>query len=499
MANTIQEQASSLVNQGQDSKINARMSITQVDQMKQEAEFASAAAASRQQNFKSIADYNASGATQEIGQGNGLKTSGNVKVVSGFGQIVMGGIMTAMSAIPGLGPTLLAQGLAMIVKGGVEAGQGSAEINQGKQMLQRAQEKLNIATDNKILSYQEAATAQKESNRSKIMDFKKEMLQQLMDSMKPILEKAGIDVAEMNEQQLSKMMDRFFEDAGKSLANNKIMEVNLSGPNKEAQFFDENGKELEGVYHFIRDEETDEIYQIQLAYNQDGEIEKGALGEPLIDSSQGMVKVDDGDLKSYLKMKFSFQDQLKLLAKELTTSAMDANGNVELIPYDIENLGHMKEFSDLINKTNSAAIQSGAIAPPRKYSTDENGEYFQEYDWELKIPKGPKTYVSELYGTTEDTRGSIENFQLAMQRSDNALNTLGFNSGGAVFKTLSSTGNTDLTPKNKAKDGKILDVTSRASQDFANFNSVSSVVGMIRSQSNFLESSSSDNLPEGLA
>jgi hypothetical protein len=498
MANSIQEQASTMVNQGQESKISARMSINQVEQMKQEAEFASSAATSRQQNFKSIADYNASGATQEIGQGNSLKTSGNIKVVSGFGQIVMGGILTAMAGIPGIGQTMLAQGLGLITKGGLEVGQGSAEINQGKEALFRAQQKLDLATDNRVLSFQEAAIAHKEANRSKIMEFKKETLEQLMDTMKPMLQNAGIQISDLSEEQLAKMMDKFFEDAGKSLANG-VMEVNLSGNSKEANFLDENGNELNGVFHFIRDKETDAIYKVELAYNSDGEILEDPLGGPLLDTNKGMIELEDGDFKNYVKLKFLFQDQLELLAKELTTTSIDSKGNIELIPYNIENLEHMREFSDLINKTNQAAIKSGAITAPNKYSVDEKGEYFQKWDWKNNIPLDSKVYVSELYGTTEDMRGSIENFQLALQRSDTALNTLGFNSGGAVFKTLSSTGDTGLTPKSKAKDGKILDVTSRNSQEFSNFNSVSSVIGIVRNQNNILESSNSDYVPEGMA
>lgn len=498
MANSIQDQASSMI-KGQESRMNTRASIGELDRQKQEAEFASQAAGNRQQNFQAVAQYNASGAQQETIQGNNLKMTGNIKIASGFGQMMMGGVMMAMAAIPGIGPSMMIEGLGLIAKGGVEVGMGTGEVEQGKQALARAQAKLDLAVENNVLSSQEAAIASKEMNRSRIMEFKKEIMEQLAETVKPMLEKAGIKTDDMTEENLHKMTEKFIEDAGKSMANGGIMEVDLAGDKKEANFTDSNGKELEGTFHFIRDEESSKFFKVELAYDDDGNPLKGHLGEPLLDTSKGMTEVEDGDLKDYLELKFLFVDKLKLLAKELSFTNFDGNGNVKLIPYDTNNIEHMREFADLIMKTNEDGIKSGAITSPRKFSSDQEGQYFQEWDWSKDIPLGPKVYLSELSGETKDMRSNIENFQLALERSDNALRTLGMNAGGNVFNTLSAAGDTGLSPKAQENNSKILDIASRDGQEFANFKSVSTTVGLLRSQSNILDSNNPDNLPDGLA
>jgi hypothetical protein len=498
MANTIQDQASSMV-KGQESRMNTRASISELDRQKQEAEFASEAATNRQQNFQAVSQYNASGAQQETIQGNNLKMTGNIKVASGFGQMMMGGVMMAMAAIPGIGPTMLIEGLGLIAKGGVEVGMGTAEVEQGKQALARAQAKLDLAVENNVLSKQEASIASKEMNRSRIMEFKKELMEQMTEVVKPMLEKAGIKTDEMTEEQLSKMTEKLIEDASKSMANGGIMELDLAGDKKEASFTDANGREMEGTFHFIRDEENGKFFKVELAYDENGNPVKGPLGEPLLDTSKGMTEVESGDLKDYLELKFLFVDKLKLLAKELSYSSFDENGNVKLIPYDANNIEHMREFADLTLKTNSDAIKSGSVASPRKFSADEKGQYFQEWDWSKEIPLGPKVYLSELSGETDDMRSNIDNFQIALERSDRALQTLGLNAGGAVFNTLSASGDTGLSPKPAGNGSKILDISSRENQEFANFKSVTTTVGIVRAQSNILDGSNADDLPDGLA
>jgi hypothetical protein len=478
-----------------------RTSLQDAQQQKQDAEFANAAAQNRQKNFQAVAQYNQSGAEQEKVQGDNQKMIGNVQVATGFAQIVMGGVMmavgAAMNAIPGAGIPMITAGLGSIAKGGADVGMGSASIAQGNAALARAQEKLDLAVANNVMSKEEGIIAAREINRARIMQFKIELLEQMAEVVKPMLEKAGFNTEELNEEQLTKMIDKFAEDAAKSMANGGIMELDLEGADKEAKFTDSNGKELEGNFHFVRDEESGEFFKVELAYDNQGNPLKGALGEPLLDTSKGMVKVEDGDLKKYLELKFLFVDKMKLLSKELSYASADSAGNITFTPYDTKNIEHMREFADLVLKTNNEGIKKGEFASPRKYFSDENGGYFQEWDWKNDVALGPKVYLSELSGDTEDMRSDIENYQLALERSDTALRTLGLNSGGKAFETLSKSVYTGLSPK--SSNSKFDNIASRDSQDFTNFKSVSSTFDILRSQTNVLEGSSADDLPEGLA
>ena len=495
---SISDQASSMV-KGQESRINVRASITELDRMKQEADFASEAASSKQRNFMAIAEFNRSGAMQDKAQGEALKMQGNAKVATGAATMMIGFVMVLVgAAVPMAGPAMVIEGLGLVVKGGADVAMGMVDIEQGKQALMRYQQRLDLAVENNILGKEEGAIASKEMNRARIMEFKKEMMEELAEAIKPMLEQAGINSEEMTEDQLSKMMDKFMEDAGKCLANGGIMEVDLSGDQKEAQFTDEKGDELEGNFHFIRDEETGKFYKIELAYEQNGDPAKGALGQPLVDTSKGMVEVEDGDLKDYLKSKFLFVDKLKVLAKELSYVNFDPNEHVKLVPYDVNNTEHMREFADLIMKTNFEKIKSGAISSPLKYDLDSEGPFFQQWDWVKNVPVGPKVYIGELTGETKDMRSNIDNFQLALERSDYALKTLGIGAGGNVFKTLSTSSDVGLASK-KTGDSKLTDITSRESQEFSSFKSVTSTFDILRSQNNILESSSADDLPDGLA
>jgi hypothetical protein len=475
-----------------------RTSLQDAQQQKQDAEFANAAAQHRQQNFQALAQYNQSGAEQEKIQGNNQKMTGNVQVATGFGQIMMGGAMMAMAAIPAFGVTMLVEGLGLIAKGGADVGMGTVAIAQGNAALARAQEKLDTAVANNVMSKEEGIIASREMSRSRIMEFKIELLEQMADVVKPMLEKAGINTEELNEEQLTKMMDKFVEDAAKSMANGGIMELDLEGADKEAKFTDSNGKELEGNFHFVKDDESGKFYKVELAYDEQGNPAKGALGDTLLDTSKGMVEVEDGDLKDYLELKFLFVDKLKLLSKELSYASADSKGNLNFTPYDTNNVEHMREFADLVLKTNTEGIKKGEFVAPRKYFSDENGGYFQEWDWKNDVALGPKVYLSELSGDTEDMRSDIDNYQLALERSDNALRTLEFNSGGKAFNTLSKSVYTGLSPKS-GSDSQPGNLASRDSQDFANFRSVNSTFDILRSQNNILEGSSSDDLPDGLA
>ena len=172
MANSIQEQSSSLVN-GQDTRMDARASIADLESQKQEANFASISAQHRQQNFQRIAQYNQSGAEQQKIQGNTLVTTGSIKVATGLGQIMMGGVMMAMAGIPGAGPAMLSQGLTMLVKGATDVGMGMADNSQGKVFLALAEEALNEAVNNNTLSNQEGIVVHKEKTLSAILEYKK--------------------------------------------------------------------------------------------------------------------------------------------------------------------------------------------------------------------------------------------------------------------------------------------------------------------------------------
>jgi hypothetical protein len=491
MSNTIQEE----------SRFNMRKSAMDFERMKIEAEMSSEAAKGRQFQHQSVAEYNSSGAANDKAQGKTLLMTGNVKVAGGFAQIMMGSAMfakgIAMNAVPGAGAPFMIEGMTMLLKGGIDVGTGMVDIDQGKQALQRAQERLDLATQNKILGRQEAAMVIKEENRARIMEFKKELTEQMADVIKPMLERAGLNGDELSEEELEKVMDKLFESGGKYLANGGIMELDLEGQDREASFKDGNGDELKGNFYFTKDEETGDYFKVELAYDNEGNPLKGALGEVLLDTSKGVSKVEDSDLKKYLDLKFLIVDKLELLASELCFTEFDSSDNVKLTPYDTKNTIHMTEFADLVMKTNFEQIRAGTLAAPRKTGVDENGEYFQAWDWFNKVPLGPKTYVSEIYGETEDMRGSIDNYQLAINRSDKALQDLGLEPGGTVFNVLSASGDTNLKSKNVTNKNS----TSPGfdSLEFADFRSALSTMGMVGAQRDLLGSSSSDDLPDGLA
>lgn len=482
---------------------DARKSSNDFERMRQEALASGDAAKSRQANYQAIAKYNSSGAQQNKAQGTQLQMTGQVKIAGGFIQIMMGGAMLAkgmaMNAVPGAGTPFIIEGTSFIAKGGTDVMFGGQDVQSGKRLLQIAQEQLQLAVDNNILDKSMGAVVLKAMNLARTMEFKKEMMEQLAEVLKPMLEKAGFNTQEMNEDQLMKFMDTFSESAGKALANGGVMEIDLEGSDKEAKFLDANGDELSGTFNFIRDEETGEFYQVELAYDEEGNVQKDVFGNPLLDPTKDVKKVEEGDLKDYLEIKFLFVDKFKLLAKELSYASFDSSENLQLVPYDVNNPEHMREFADLINKTNFQAIKSGAMEAPRKFGVDDDGQYFQAWDWTNNLPVGPKTYMSEIYGETDEMRSNIDNFQLALDRSNNALNNLGLQPGGGYFNTLSSSSDTSLTPKKSNDRYGLGDIASREGQAYADFRSVTVTRDLLNAQNNILQSPSLDNVGEGFA
>jgi hypothetical protein len=485
----------------EDSKFSMRNSVNELERMRQESQMASQVAKEKQVNYAAVAAFNSSGAREDEAKGNTMMMTGTVKVAGGFAQMFLGGAMLAkglaMNALPGAGTPFMIEGMSLIAKGTLDVGAGKVDQEQAKQALARAQERLDIATQNNILGRQEAVMVIKEENRARIMEFKKELTEQMAEVIKPMLERAGINAQELTDEDIEKQMDKLFESGAKCLASGGIMEIDLEGQDKEASFKDSNGDELKGNFYFTRDEENGDYYKVDLAYDGDGNPLKGTLGENLLDTSKGVSKVEDGDLKKYLDLKFLIVDKLELLSKELCYTNFDSNDNIQLTPYNSKDLKHMTEFADLVMKTDFEDIKSGKLIAPRKAGVDDNGKFFQAWDWINNVPLGPKTYESEIYGETEDMRGSIDNYQLALNRSSTALQALGMEPGGAVFNVLNATGNTNL--KSKDVGNQVRNSPGMDSIEFLDFKSALSTMTMVGSQRDILSSSSSDDLPDGLA
>ncbi len=477
MSNSLQEQG--LAAAGQSHSLNTRSTIDEFDRMRQESQAASEAAQQQSTRFQAVAQYMSSGAEQEKAQGKSLVQAGNLKTSMGMGFIAIG---AAVMAIPMLGPSL---GFPMMVKGMEQVALGAVDRQQGNGMLQRAQEKLNEATNNEILGKQEAVVSRKEIARSQIFERKMKILEQM-------LKEVGIENRDLSEPEIQKIkaafeanFDKFMGDAAKALANGGVMEID--------GLKDANGKDL-GLQYFIKDEDDGKFYKVNAARDENGEPILGASGEPLLDWENGATQVEDGELLDLLKVKFRFVDELKNLAQTLTTTEVDGTGNIKLVPYDLNNADHMREFADLVLKSNVADVKSGRTPGPLKYTIEAGVEYFQEWDWSKDIPIGPKTPVDDLYGGKFD-RGDIESYQLAIERSQNALGALGLNAGGSRFNLLSRQGYTGLSSQSTT-DRSSLDATSRNSDAFKQFNTPRATIDAIRGNS-VLDGSAPDDLPPG--
>ncbi|MCE2928171.1 MAG: hypothetical protein LW817_00895 [Candidatus Caenarcaniphilales bacterium] len=494
MGNSIADQAMAAANNG--AARSNRYNVNELEQQQQEAMFASSAAKSKQQNFQAIAQYNSSGAEQEKLQGNNMLKQGAAKKMLGGVQIAMGAGMMAMAAIPIAGAAMLTAGIEMMAQGMGSMIMGTVDTNNGKASIMRAQEKLELATSNQVMAKEESVVVNREMMRSKLFEMKKEMMEAMQETIKPMLEKAGIDGKDLNEDQIGKWFDKMFEQGANTLANGGILETDLTGLDGNPLFKDTDGNAIKGDFHFMRDE-AGEFYQIEPARDKDGNAALGASGEPLLDTEAGVKKVEDGQLKEYLKLQFMFVDQLKQMAGSLGTYEADANGGIHFTPYETANIEHMKDFADLVSKTNFTDIKAGRSPGPLKMTVEADGVYLQEWDWNKNIPLGPKTPVDDMAGGEYD-RGDIESYQLAMERSQTALQQVGLNAGGKRFNLLASNNGGGL--KRATNTGSTFDqLSSKDGDAFKNFTSITTVTSQLNSNKSLLSASTADDTGNGRA
>lgn len=480
MANSIMQQAADLASDG-GNRINQRSSLAETERLQQEASNAASLAKVKQKRYQAVAQYNSSGAEQEKIQGQNLMQQGAAKKAIGGGLMGMGGAMVAMgfavsAATAGAGSALIGQGMGMIGQGVSQLVMGGVDQAQGKQALARFQEKLDLATNNDVLSKEENKIVKKEMMRSQVYEMKKQLLEDLMGVMQPMLDKMGVDGQDFNEDQLTKWFDKMMEDGAKTMANGGLLETDLADINGKAMFTDENGEEMTGNFYFMQDEDSGDIFQIEVARDNDGNALTGALGEPLLNMDGGAKEVEDGELKEYLKNIFMFADKAKSMALQV---GLDPNDGAQA-----------NEFADLVAKTNLTDIKEGRTPAPLKILYEGNKVYLQEWDYENDVPIGPKTPADDLAGGEYD-RGDIESYQLALERSDAAMQTLGF-AGGSRYNLLMSTADFGLTAE-ESNDGGFGSISGRDSAAFANFGSVSTTLDIAKSQRDVLSGSAADD------
>lgn len=480
MANSILEQANALASNG-GNRINERSSLAEVERLQQEANNAASLAQSKQKRHQAVAQYHASGAEQDKIQGQNLLQQGSAKMMIGGALMAMGGVLMAMAAIPSMGPAMIAKGMAMIGQGLSQLIMGSVDMAQGRQAIARFLEKLELATKHHLISKDEQKIVRKEMTRSRIYEMKKQLLEDLMETLKPMLDQMGLDGTEMNEDQLTKWFDKMFEKGAEMLVNNGLLETDLTDINGQAMFTDEQGNEMRGNHYFMRDDASGDIFSIEVARDTNGNPLTDALGGPLLNMNGGSKEVVEGELKEYLEAHF-------MMVRFAESIAMSAG----LDPHD---LNEANEFADLVHKTNITAIREGRLEAPVKIIFEGTEMFFQEWDYENDIPIGPKTPANELAGGDFD-RGDIESYQLGMERAEAAMEVLGFN-GGNRFNLLMSTTSYGLSP---ARDkGFLGGVSGRESEAFQNFSDISTTLDIARAQRDILAGSNSDDTGDSRA
>jgi hypothetical protein len=478
MSNSIMQQAAALVNNGED-RMNQRASINEVERLQQEANNAQALAQARQQKHQAVAQYHSSGAEQEKIQGQNLLQQGAAKKAVGGAMMAMGGVMVlvgaAMMILGGAGAGLIGKGMGMIGQGIGQLVMGGVDQAQGRQALARFQEKLDLATSHDIISKEENRIVKKEMTRSQVFEMKKQMLEDIMEVLRPMLDQMGLDGEDMTEDQLTKWFDKMIEKGAEMLVNGGILETDLQGLDGKPMFADEDGQAMTGMHYFMRDEESGSIFKIEVARDAEGNVLTGALGEPLLNMDSGAIEVEDGALKQYLKNQFQMMDYARTMAMQVGLNPDDYN--------------EATEFADLVHKTNLTAIKEGRIPGPLKVIIEGGKVYLQEWDYRLDVPIGPKTPADELAGGDYD-RGDIESYQLAMERSDAAMQTLGF-AGGARFNLLMSTQKFGFAAS-RSNEGGFGSMSGRDSEAFANFTSIRNTIDISRSGRDILSSSDAD-------
>lgn len=472
MANTVDQPQLSLtsnsIGSGNDSRMSQKSTLADIERQQQEAMLTASTAKQKQQTYTAIAQYNSSGAEQEKIQGKNLVQSGSAKQGMGFGMMGMGHAMMAMGmAIPGA-QAMISSGVTMIGQGLQQVVMGKVDISQGKQALDRAQEKLEKATQNQILSTQEGNTVKKEMTRSQLFEMKRALLEDMSQEIKPMLDKMGVDTKDITEDQMGQWFDKMFEDGAKTAANGGVLETDLKDIEGQPMFKDNKGKDLTGTFYFIQDEGGD-FYQVQPTLDEEGKPVTDSEGKAILDPDKA-TKIEDPALNNYLKTQFMFADNASAMAEQLGISP--------------------DEFAQLSMKVNLTDIKNGAAPGPLKIINEGGKIYLQQWDWENEVPIGPKTPMDEVSGGDFD-RGNMDSYQLAMNRSKNALEALGLQSGGSIFNYVNSPEELGYKPGGSGSNNSInfLLGLGQDSDEFKKFAGISTV----------LDSSSGDDTPDGSA
>lgn len=500
MANSITDSSVQGLNSA-NQKMTQAGTIQAFEAMKQESTFLADVSKQNQERQAAVAKYMSSGAQQNAQQGQTFMMSGSIKMGVGTGFVAMG---AAMMAIPFVGP---AQGLAMISKGVAQIAQGAIDQNQGKKLIGLANQALEEATEHDILSKQEAKVAQKEVSRSRVFESKIQVLRQMLNEL-------GIENENLTDKQLQEMrqkfvqnFDKFMQDGAQALLHDGVMAVD--------GLQDKDGNKL-GTQYFIK--QGDDYFNLDIPRDENGDPIKGAEGEPLIklDTTDGHLgtKVEDGNLKDLLDVKFRFVDELKKMAGGLSTTEFDVDGRAISVPYDLSNRAHLEEFVDLIYKTNINDIASGAAPSPLHYSEDSGVPGLQKGEWDLDAnsanfgrftPTGNFVSFEDMAGGRNPRANGIDSYTLAISRSQNALTELGLNQGGNIYNYVGPQQNHDAYTAT-VDSGNSDNSGSRNSDAFAAFKaSVSSAVtlsqarGLISQNTDVLSGSVADRLPRGQA
>lgn len=466
-------------NNSQDNRTSQRSTMAEIERQQQEARLNADSAKQKQQVYAAIAQYNSSGAEQERIQGQNLIQTGNVKSGIGYGMVGMGsGLMAAgfaMMAIPGAQGAaggMISSGISTMGQGIQQVAMGNVDKSQGEQALARAQEKLEKATQNEILSKSEAKTLQKEMTRSQLFEMKKALFESMQDEFKPMLEKMGVQTDNMSEEEMMQWFDKFFEDGAKTAANGGILETNLADINGNPMFQDANGDPLTGTFNFLQGE-NGEFFMVEPLMDEEGNMTVDAEGKPVLNTSK-TTKVEDPALKAYLETQFMFAGVAEDMANQLGLSPED--------------------FGQMAMKVNFTDIYSGASPGPLKFVTEGGVMYAQQWDWKNDVPLGPKVPFDDITGGEFD-RGNLESYQNAMERSKNALETLGLNAGGDVFDYVNQQETLGYNPPVQGNSIDNLLAMDRDSDAFAEF----ARMGSSNNNQNILNEPSSDDVPDGEA
>ena len=242
---SITEQANQRIQTGE-SRFATRGNLSTLENQQAQATFSAQAAKNKQKVFQAVSRYQQSGAEQQGIQGQQLINSGNAKKAGGMGLMGIGFTMvaigTAMLFLGGSGAALIASGMTQVGTGIGQVIAGNVDVKNGKAAVLRAQEQLDKATENEILSKEEAKIVRKEMTRSQILEFKKEALKNLIEVMRPMLEKMGVNGDELDEEAMSQWFDKMFEQGADTLANGGVLETDLADVDGQALFTDENGE-----------------------------------------------------------------------------------------------------------------------------------------------------------------------------------------------------------------------------------------------------------------